>query len=204
MYIPKDNLLTDAEEMATFVKRFSFGLIITAANPRPLATHLPFVVSWEQNTLSLSSHFAKANPQWKDIEASEALIVFSEPHAYISPSHYEKELNVPTWNYMAVHVYGKGKIITEEERVMELLERTIDYYESDYKTQWNNLPQDYKRNLAKGIVAFDVIVSSIEGKKKLSQNKTRAEQANIINALAQSAQTHEQLIVEYMKKELDK
>lgn len=202
MYIPKNNLLSDPDEIAAFIKRFSFGLLITAVEGRPVATHLPFIVSQADNTISLASHFARANEQWKDIEDNEVLVVFSEPHAYISPAHYEKERNVPTWNYVAVHVYGKGRIITAEEQVMALLERTIDYYEAEYKAQWNRLPQEYKRNLSKGIIAFDIIVSAVEGKKKLSQNKTLREQSNIIQALARSPQTHEQLIAEYMRKEL--
>lgn len=203
MYIPKYNLLTDQKEIADFISRFSFGLVVTLTGGRPVATHLPFVVSREENTLGLASHFARANAQWKDIEDQEMLIVFSEPHAYISPSHYEKALNVPTWNYVAVHVYGRGTIVYEEEKVTTILERTIKYYEPEYLKQWDGLPVEYKTNLSRGIVAFEVRITDIQGKKKLSQNKTKQEQTNIIHALSKSTITPEQLVADYMKKELE-
>ena len=114
----------------------------------------------------LTAHFAKANQQWKDIENNTILVIFSEPHAYISPKHYDKLQNVPTWNYIAVHAYGKATVITEQEAVMNILERTIDTYEQSYKAQWKDLTDDYKLGMAKGIVAFEIVVTDIQAKKK--------------------------------------
>ncbi|TKK67775.1 FMN-binding negative transcriptional regulator [Ilyomonas limi] len=199
MYIPNSNLLTDKTEAVAFMKRFSFATIITAKNSLPIATHLPFLVTIQDDNIVLTSHFAKANDQWKDIENNKILVIFSEPHAYISPKHYDKELNVPTWNYISVHAYGRGELITETSKVFEILERTIDNYEIEYKHQWNNLPDYYKAGLSKGIVAFDMVVTELQGKKKLSQNKTENERKKIINALSKSEPTNEQLIAEYMK-----
>ena len=192
--------MADHAEIVEFMKRFSFATIITAKDNLPIATHLPFLVAVEQEKIVLKSHFAKANEQWKDLENGKVLVVFSEPHAYISPKHYDKELNVPTWNYLSVHAYGQGEIIAEPEKAMNILEATIDYYDLSYRAQWENLPNDYKTGLAKGIVAFQIIVQDIQAKKKLSQNKTENEQRKIINALAESNQTNEQLIAEYMEK----
>ncbi len=200
MYIPKLNLMTDRNEIVEFMKRFSFATIITTKDNLPIATHLPFLVTVEQENIVLTSHFAKANEQWKDLESGKALVIFSEPHAYISPKHYDKELNVPTWNYLAVHAYGKGEIISEPEKAMSVLDATIDYFDLSYREQWKNLPNDYKYGLAKGIVAFHIIVNDIQAKKKISQNKTENEQRKIINALLESNQTNEQLIAEYMEK----
>lgn len=200
MYIPKLNLMADRNEIVEFMERFSFATIITAKDNLPVATHLPFLVTVVQENIVLTSHFAKANEQWKDLESGKVLVIFSEPHAYISPKHYDKELNVPTWNYLSVHAYGQGTIISEPEKVMSVLDATIDYFDLSYREQWKNLPNDYKYGLAKGIVAFHIIVNDIQAKKKLSQNKTENEQRKIINALSESNQTNEQLIAEYMEK----
>jgi transcriptional regulator len=140
----------------------------------------------------------------KTFKNNKVLVIFSEPHAYISPRHYDKKLNVPTWNYISVHAYGQGKLITEMTKVFEVLERTIENYEVSYKDQWNNLPGDYKLALTKGIVAFDIEVTDLQGKKKLSQNKNENERQKIINALSKSEDINEKLIVDYMKKNQQK
>jgi len=96
LYIPKINLETDREKIVAFMQRFSFATIITAKNNLPVATHLPFLVTIREDNVILTSHFAKANNHWSDIENDKVLVIFSEPHAYISPKNYGKELNVPT------------------------------------------------------------------------------------------------------------
>lgn len=205
MYIPKTNLATDQDEIIAFMKRFSFATMITSNDNIPVATHLPFIVSQKDNQIILTSHFAKANDQWKDIENHTILVIFNEPHAYISTKHYDKELNVPTWNYISVHAYGKGKLITETENVFKVLEQTIVNYEAEFLQQWNSFSLEYKTNMSKGIVAFEVTVDDLQAKKKLSQNRTKTEQQKIIDALSKSSDTNEQQIAEYMKgNKLDK
>jgi len=201
MYIPKINLATDRDEIVSFMKQFSFATIVTAKDSIPIATHLPFLVSSNGEKIVLTSHFAKANEQWRDIENNDALVIFSEPHAYISPTHYEKELNVPTWNYISIHAYGKGKLITETESVFKVLEKTIDNYENLYKQQWLRFPLDYRLKLVNGIVAFEIVVKDLQAKKKLSQNRTETERQKIIDTLSKSNDTSEQLIAAYMKKD---
>lgn len=200
MYIPKINLATDREEIISFMKQFSFATIVTSKNNTPIATHLPFLVSIKDDNIVLVSHFAKANEQWKDIENNNILVIFSEPHAYISPKHYDKELNVPTWNYISIHAYGQGKLITESEKVFKVLEKTIDNYEISYKQQWNGFPAEYKLKLLNGIVAFEIIINDLQAKKKLSQNRTETEKQKIIDTLSISSDSNEQLIADYMKK----
>lgn len=200
MYIPKTNLTTDKNEIVKFMQQFSFATIITAKDNYPVATHLPFLIRIEGDNVILTSHFAIANDHWKEIENHKVLVIFSEPHAYISPKHYDKELNVPTWNYISVHAYGQGKLITDADNVFKILESTINNYEDSYMQQWNSLPEDYRLRMSKGIVAFDIIVNDLQAKKKLSQNKTEAEQRKIIDSLSKSPHTNEQLIADYMKK----
>ena len=199
MYIPKTNLMTDKSEMLAFMKKFSFATIITSKDNVPVATHLPFIVTTRDDTVVLTSHFAKANEHWQDLEHNKVLVIFSEPHAYISTKNYDKELNVPTWNYLSIHAYGQGKLLLETEQTFEVLEKTIDNYETSYRQQWDNFPDEYKLRMSKGIVAFEVVVTDLQAKKKLSQNKTATEKERIIATLAKSNDTNEQLIAEYMK-----
>ncbi len=201
MYVPSINKITDQEESIAFIQRFNFGTIINSQDDKPVATHLPFLLENTAEGVKLISHFARANPQWKLINSTPALVIFTEPHAYIAPKHYEKELNVPTWNYLAVHAYGQGRTISETLDVMEVLEKTISFYDKDYAGQWAGLPEDYKLNMAKGIVAFEVVVTELQGKKKLSQNKTATEQRNIISSLEKSSHSNEALVAEYMRAE---
>ncbi|WP_432713949.1 FMN-binding negative transcriptional regulator [Pedobacter sp.] len=204
MYIPKNFQTTDQNEIVAFMKAYSFATIITAKENLPTATHLPFIISTREDKVILTSHFAKANSQWEDVEGHKCLVIFNQPHAYISPGHYEKELNVPTWNYFSVHAYGDAKLITDEKSTIEVLEATIKNYEAGYQDQWDKLPLGYKTKLVKGIVAFEVTVADLEAKKKLSQNKTEKEQKNIIDSLSVSQDKNERDLAGYMSQQLSK
>lgn len=201
MYIPKINSISDQSEIIAFMKQFSFATIITAKDNIPKATHLPFNIRSEGDDVILISHFAKANDHWKDIEDFTSLIIFTEPHAYISTKNYDKELNVPTWNYISIHGYGLGKLITNTKDTFEILKATINTYEPSYQTQWENFPEAYKLKMVNGIVAFEIHLTKIEAKKKLSQNRSETEKKMIIDNLSKSRNTNESLIADYMKKE---
>lgn len=203
MYIPKINAETNSEEIIAFMKQFSFATIITSKDNLPIASHLPFLITKEEDNLILISHFAKANEQWRHLEENKVLIIFSEPHAYISPENYLNEQEVPTWNYIAIHTYGVGKLISETEKTFKILEATIDNYESSFKQKWNNFPDEYKLKMIKGIVAFEIKVTEIQAKKKLSQNKSDAEKEKIIDTLSKSSNTNEVMIADFMRKELN-
>jgi transcriptional regulator len=199
MYIPKINLLDDKQEAIAFMQRYSFATIVTVNDSTPTATHLPFVVSLRDDELVLTSHFAKANPQANELLGGNSLVIFAEPHAYVSPKHYESQQNVPTWNYIAVHAYGKTTLIESIEEKAQLLEQTIRFYEDDYLEQWNNLSDDYKLKMMKGIVGFEIVVTELQGKKKLSQNRTEVEKARIINDLDKSDGSAAKAIADYMR-----
>ncbi|AYL95895.1 FMN-binding negative transcriptional regulator [Mucilaginibacter celer] len=198
MYTPKHFQLTDEQEAISFMQRYSFATIITATNDVPFATHIPFLIEKRNGKIILASHFAKANPQATEIIGKDVLVIFTEPHAYISPKHYEKETNVPTWNYIAVHAYGKAIILPEGEQTADLLARMIGNYEADYLEQSNGLPNEYKQRMMKGIVAFEIAVDDLQGKQKLSQNRSELERKNIIEALAKSGDAVEAEISKYM------
>jgi transcriptional regulator len=202
MYITKNFLATDRVDIVAFMKQYSFATIITAKEGYPIATHLPFVISERDDHIILTSHFAKANEQWADISDNQVLVIFSEPHAYISPKHYDKEMNVPTWNYFTVHAYGRGQLITDTDKMFGVLNATIKNYEIEYEQQWNHLPEDYKSRMIKGIVAFEIVVTDLQAKKKLSQNRSEGEQRKIIESLSHSSNTNERDIAAYMEQNL--
>jgi len=194
--------MTDKKKIVDFMNRFSFATLITSKNDFPIATHLPFIIREENDKLFLYSHVAKQNEQWKHIEENVILVIFTEPHAYISPTNYEKEVNVPTWNYISIHAYGKGQLLTRHEDMISLLEGTIDNYETSYREQWNRLPDKYRLGQMMGIAGFKIEVTEIQAKEKLSQNKTHNEQQKIIDTLAASSDTNEQITAEYMARNL--
>ena len=198
MYIPAFNQFPDIDEVINFMQKYSFATIVTVKDSIPTASHLPFIVKLRDEQIILLSHFAKANPQALAIDQTNALVIFIEPHAYISPKHYEKETNVPTWNYLAVHAYGTCKLLDGGEDKSALLKETVLAYETGYLDQWNNLPENYQTNMMNGITAFEIIVYDLQAKKKLSQNRTEQERQNIIKELAQSANTNEKEIAACM------
>lgn len=166
---------------------------------RPVATHLPFHAVMRNDQLVLTAHMAKANKQWQAITTEENLIIFSEPHAYISPANYDSMQSVPTWNYLSVHAYGKANVISDKAAVMSILEDAIKDYEQEYMIQWNELPESFKKKMANGIVAFEIVVTTLQGKKKLSQNKTADERNRIIESLEKSGDASGSQLAEYMK-----
>ncbi|MXV14399.1 FMN-binding negative transcriptional regulator [Hufsiella ginkgonis] len=198
MYIPKNYLLTDFAAITSFMQQYSFGTLVSNHENIPEATHIPFVIEVIGDQVHISSHMARSNPQAARMENQEVLIIFTEPHAYISPRHYEKEQNVPTWNYLAVHVYGRVQVTNDPQRKQELLEKMIGTYEKGYMEQWKRLPEQFKANNIKGITAFEIEITDIQAKNKLSQNKTETERKSIISELGNSGDTNERDIARYM------
>jgi transcriptional regulator len=167
------------------MKRYNFAMLITSGNGRPEVTHLPFCLDVTEERVLLTAHLARANPHWKEFADREVLVVFSGPHAYTSPANYEREENFPTWNYIAVHAYLKVNIVTDEQRGLSILDELILQSEPAYLEQWNRLDAEYRRQLYKGIVPFEITVTDLQAKQKLSQNKTAGERANVIHSLEQ-------------------
>jgi len=199
MYIPKHFANNDPEDVLAFINKYSFGTIITAQDNMPFGTHVPFVAEMRDGEIVLSSHLAKANPHAQQLFDNEAMVIFTEPHAYISPQHYEKEQSVPTWNYIAVHAYGKATPVDDTEQFLGLMEKMIAQYEPAYFNQWAKLPMDFKTKMLNAIVGFEIRVTTLEAKNKLSQNRSEKERQNIIAAFENSVDVNEATIAAYMK-----
>jgi len=204
MYIPRENKVNDMNEAISFMRRFNFATVVTNCDDVPTATHLPFVIDERDDAIVLISHFAKANAHWQNIEANSNLVIFTEPHAYISPKHYDKLQSVPTWNYMSIHAYGRGRIIRDTDQVIKVLETMIRTYESAYQAQWDALQMSYKEAMINGIMAFEITVDDLQYNQKLSQDKKENERQSIINSLAMSDDSTDRILGDYMKSNQNK
>lgn len=205
MYIPKFFAETDEESLLAFMREFSFATLVTAENDFPTAVHLPFIIEKRAGKIVLSAHMAKANLQWKEFEGKEILVIFQEPHAYVSPLLYAEKLNVPTWNYVAIHAYGKAKIFETAEENLLLLEKMIAEFDENYfKTNWREIPDEYKLSRARAIVAFEIEVTDLQGKKKLNQNKDEEDGRRVIEAFEKSENKNARQIARFMKEIYDK
>ena len=207
MYIPDMFALTDPAEIARIIGDNPFGLLVTAAGGTPRATHLPFLFDPEAGSQgTLTCHMARANPQWKDFAAlaaagAEALAVFQGPHSYISPNWYGPGDAVPTWNYLAVHAYGRPVISEEPDKARTQQEALVAAFEAASEVPWSLAGQDdgYVRRMLRGIVAFEMPVTRLEAKAKLSQNKDEAVRAGVIAALARSARPEDRDLAQAMR-----
>ncbi len=200
MYIPREFEQNEKQESIAFMQAYNFAIIISTKDNLPVATHLPFIIEEKNDEIILTSHLSKANEQWKTFKDKEVLVIFSEPHAYISPTLYEKQQNVPTWNYVAVHVYGNINIFENEEEKLNVLLKQMQTYEASYIEQFKNLDKKYVAGLMNGIVAFEIVVNKLQSKAKLSQNKTETERQNIKKHLEESNNSTEQELGKMMPK----
>jgi transcriptional regulator len=186
MYIPKAFREEDMKKLHKLMQEYSFAALITQQDGVPVATHLPFLLDSGRGPYgTLMAHMARANAQWKTFNGEqEALVIFQGPHAYISPSWYEVELSVPTWNYAAAHAYGKPEIIEDNAVLYDLLKALVQTHEARFEKPWNfQLPDDYLQKMMRGIVGFEIQITRLEGKFKMSQNRTAGEQQQVIAAL---------------------
>lgn len=199
MYIPKHFNIKNEEVIYDFIESNSFATLYSQHNGEPYATHLPILLNKEG--VFLYGHFARQNEQWKDSVDQNVLVIFQGPHCYISPSWYETNQAVPTWNYVAIHVYGELEIIEEEKEVYESLLDMVNKYEKpDSSYHLGNVDENYIKGMCKGIVGFKISIKKIEAKAKLSQNHPLARQERIIKQLENSDDQNDIHIAQLMKK----
>ena len=200
MYIPEYHRVEDRAVTLAFIKANPFAIIISTTDNGPFATHLPILAGEAGGNLRLRGHMAKANPHWKFInEDQDSLVIFHGPHAYISPSLYETRESVPTWNYAAVHAYGRGTTISDEARLSKLLQELIAHFDSSYAEQWPSLSEQYRNRMLQHIVGFEITATRVETKFKLSQNRTRTDQESVIQSLAGSSDSIVAAVAALMK-----
>ncbi|MCB1063911.1 MAG: FMN-binding negative transcriptional regulator [Verrucomicrobiae bacterium] len=204
MHSPDHFQIDDPATLAAFIRDHSFATIVTHDGTRSHATHVPVLLEagrGPQGTLVF--HLAKANPQWRHFESgSEGLVIFTGPHAYISPAWYESQPAVPTWNYTAVHVYGVPRLVTDHDRFAQMLYDLIENFEVGKEGRWSGeMPEEFRDRLMNGIVGVEIEITRIEGKFKLSQNRSE-DASGVIAALAASSNQTDREVAEWMARVL--
>jgi transcriptional regulator len=201
MYVPAIYNNENKTEINAFLQENSFGILVNQTDGKLCATHIPLEL--ETNKVGrqiLQGHISKENPQWRGFtDNDQVLAIFAGPHSYISSSWYDHE-NVPTWNYIAVHVYGRIKII-EGDAVIEVLKKLVDKYEKKSKnpTRIEDLSATTMLQ-ARGIVAFEIEIEEIQATKKMSQNRDDINFQNIISELQKTNENQSIATANEMKK----
>src|ERR1700679_3315141 len=187
MYIPTYFAETDLPKLHDFIDQHSFGLLVSQVDGLPFATHLPFLLERTHGPHgALVGHMARANPQWREAGGQTALTIFSGPHAYISPTWYEAEQVVPTWNYIAVHAYGRVEVIEDEGALLDIVESSVQVYEQVMPRPLSFAPSSsFVKRLVTQIVGFRIEVQKIEGKWKLNQNHPVERRQRVVRVLQQ-------------------
>lgn len=197
MFVPKAFRLDDRQAIAAVLETYDFGLLVTALDGNPQASHLPFLYDADAGPEgTLLGHMARANSQWRDFEdlaerGEQALVIFQGPHSYISPTWYGGgPPTVPTWNYVAVHAYGIPRVIDDPATVRALLDRLVAIQEAGQAQPWSmqGLEESFTQAMMRGLVAFEIPVTRLEGKAKLSQNKQPAQLAAATQVLEGAAE----------------
>lgn len=198
MYIPKYFKITDEKMAHDVIKEHSFATLFSQHNGMPFATHLPLILNKENSYLY--GHFARPNPQWQDIKNQTVLAIFHGPHCYISPSWYETNKAVPTWNYVTVHVYGEVELLEDDNELLGSLHDMVLKYETPESTyRLEDVDAEFLAGMNKGVQGFKIKINRVEGKVKLNQNHSLQRQELVINQLEQKSNTDEQQIAKLMK-----
>jgi len=187
MYTPRHNRMEDRATLVAFMRAHSFAALVTHGDAGLQATHLPVAVEKDGETVRLLAHVAKANPQWRDFAPErEVMMIFAEPHAYVSPQHYERAESVPTWNYAAVHAYGVPRLIEDRDEKHAQQEKLVALHDAAYHARFHDLPREYVDRMLGAIVSFANTVTRLDSRFKLSQEKLPVERERIIATLAAS------------------
>jgi transcriptional regulator len=202
MYVPSRYKADNIHELEEFIRQNSFATLVSISNSVPIASHIPieFEIK-DDNTKVLSGHVSKANPQWKTLEENEeVLVIFSGSHSYISSSWYNHE-NVPTWNYMAVHVYGKARLISEAE-LYSSLKKLMNRHEKSaaHPVKLENMTPNLVSKYLKAIVGFEIRIERMEAAFKLSQNRNDEDYRNIIHELEKQDSENSKNVAAEMRK----
>jgi transcriptional regulator len=203
MYIPAPFQVAEQAKLFDFIEQNSFGLLVCQANGEPFVTHLPFLLERTAGPHGhLVGHLAKANPHWRAADKQSVLAVFHGPHAYISPSWYGADNVVPTWNYVAVHVYGTFQVIDDPASLAGILSDFVDRYESRLPRPWPFDPaSEFAQKMMKAVVGFCVEITRMEGKWKLNQNRPAEQQRSVVAALRAFTDENSQAIADLMERE---
>lgn len=206
MYTPRSFAIDDLQQMQQHMLDTRLAMVVTHGAQGLQASHLPLMLRPNEGPNgTLYGHFARANPQWKELqEGAEALVIFAGADAYVSPGFYPGKAEhgkvVPTWNYVAVHAYGTARVITDAEPLLDLVSALTDRHEAGRAQPWKvaDAPADYIDGMLKAIVGFALPIQRLEGKRKLSQNRSSADMAGVREGLAASPDAQDRALAHLM------
>ena len=208
MYIPKLFEVSDSAEIDAFITAHPFGALVSVVDGVPFATHIPMQWVVRGDARFVQGHVARANPHWRSLSPEqEVLLMFTGPHSYVSPRWYTPGPNVPTWSYTAVHVYGRPRLIDDPAELHGMIKSLVDQYEADtgiaqpYRVE--DMPADYIANLMKGTVGFEISVTRIEAKYKLSQNRKLQDAQQVMATLEAQPDDTSQAVAAMMHRVYD-
>jgi transcriptional regulator len=214
VYIPTSFREDNPDTLLAFMRAHSFATVVSVVDDVPFATHIPVGVEQRGETIVLTGHVSKANPHVRAFASGttdiadatgtrpQSLVIFSGPHAYVSPSAYEARESVPTWNYIAVHATGvlHSVLFNDTPENMEtMLDTMIAQYDPGYGAQWRDLPAKFRDGMMRGVVGFEMPVQQLEGKYKLSQNRSAHDQAAVQAMLEASDDESARAVAQVMK-----
>lgn len=190
-FIPAHFRIDDRDELERFIAAHAFGTLVSAGAAGLSVSHIPFVSErGADGRLRLLGHVARANAHWRELESARDLVaIFEGPHAYVSPRWYSKHPSVPTWNYAVVHAHGAARLLPPAD-LRPLLDRLSRTYEDDRRAPWrmDSLPDDFATKMLDAIVGFEIAVERLEGKFKLSQNRSREDVDGVVAGLRAEGQ----------------
>lgn len=186
MYVPKYFREERLEVLHSIIEENSFATLVSNSPEGIVATHIPFLLDRSAGPLgTLRAHVARANTHWTHLASGGSLVIFLGSHSYVSPSWYASTDRVPTWNYVAVHAYGTPRLIEDGNVLRGLVEETVSRYESGFERPWemSSIEDRTLGGLLRGIVGFEIPIARIDGKRKLGQNRSRADREGMVRGL---------------------
>jgi transcriptional regulator len=202
MYSPSYNRIADRQELLAFMRANSFAVLVTGTGGTLHASHLPVMIREAGPQFVLDMHMAKNNPQWQEFFDDEVMVVFSGPHAYVSPRWYEEQERVPTWNYAAVHAYGIPKLVEDRAQKHANQRQLVAALDPQWLPKFDALRPEYVAKMLDGIVNFEIEVARLETRWKLSQNRSKREMELIAAALDKSNDSAERQLAALTRRHL--
>lgn len=204
IHIPGHFAEHDLARLQALVRTHGFATLVSAQHGEIQVSHLPFLL--DANGRTLRAHMARANPQWRTFSPErEVLVIFQGPHHYVSPAWYASHPSVPTWNYAVVHAQGRPTLVEGRERLAALVRELVMHHEAASSEPWKmNLPADYQDRMLSAIVGFEIAITRLEGKFKLSQNRPSADRPLVIEELERLGNDDALGVAALMREDLDK
>jgi transcriptional regulator len=205
MYIPAPFREERLDVLYQVIRDNSFATLVSRGKDGLIATHIPFLLDASRGAHgTLVGHVARENPHWRSFgDDHDTLAIFQGPHAYISPSWYTTPYAVPTWNYVAVHAYGRPRLVEEEAALYRIVAKTVATFEKQFDYAWDlEAWREYAEKLLKNIVGFEMEITRLEGKRKLSQNRSAADQERVVAGLSQQGEPLGLAVAEIMREQI--